>query len=79
MDTAAIKPQMESLTITFPKVDMKRVKGLLKVMGWQYRSADYYDSPRFLQDIDEAERAIANGEGKEINSIEELHALFHDI
>lgn len=34
MATITVQPQMESMTIRFPKVDMKRLKGIAKAMGW---------------------------------------------
>lgn len=37
---------------------------------------NYYESDQFCKDIDEAEQAIANGEGKTVSTIEELNAMF---
>lgn len=68
--------QMETMAIKFPKVDLKRLKGIAKAMGWTIQSLDYYESPQFYADLDEAEQAIANGEGKVITSEQDLDALF---
>lgn len=74
---AATTPQaMESFTINIPKVDIKRFKGLVKAMGWTFRKVEYYESPEFYADIEKAEQDIANGEGKQVNNIDELNALF---
>lgn len=74
MTTSVLNPQMETFTISVPKADLKRFKGIAKLMGWAFE--EYYESSRFYNDIDEAERAIANGEGKRVCSVEELEAMF---
>lgn len=73
-----IQPQMTNFTVRIPKVDIKRFKGLVKAMGWSFEQAEdeYYESAQFYEDLDNAEKAIANGEGKVVNSIEELNAMF---
>lgn len=78
MAEMTIDQQITPFTINIPKVDIKRFKGLAKAMGWTFEmvEADYYESSQFYKDIDKAEEAIANGEGKTINSIDELNALF---
>lgn len=71
--------QQETIfTINIPKMDVKRFKGLAKAMGWTFEKVEdnYYESEQFYKDIDEAERAIANGEGKTVSNIEELNAMF---
>lgn len=59
-------------------MDVKRFKGLAKAMGWTFEKVEdnYYESEQFYKDIDEAERAIANGEGKTVSNIDELNAMF---
>lgn len=70
--------QTTPFTINIPKVDLKRFKGLAKAMGWSFKEAtnDYYESPKFYEDLEEAEKEIAEGKGKVINSIDELNAMF---
>lgn len=65
-------------TINIPKMDIKRFKGLAKAMGWTFEKVkdNYYESDQFCKDIDEAEQAIANGEGKTVSTIEDLNAMF---
>lgn len=77
MATASIQ-QETIFTINIPKMDVKRFKGLAKAMGWTFEKVEdnYYESEQFYKDIDEAERAIANGEGKTVSNIEELNAMF---
>ena len=75
META-IQTNMETLAIHFPKVDLKRLKGIAKAMGWTIEKIDYYDSPQFYAEIDKSERAIANGEGLVVSNAQELEALF---
>lgn len=69
---------MQAFTINVPKLDIKRFKGLAKVMGWTYEESntDYYESEAFYQDIDTAEQEIAAGHGLKVSSKEELDALF---
>ena len=78
METMIIDQQVTPFTINIPKVDIKRFKGLAKAMGWTFEEVgtDYYESTQFYKDIDKAEEAIANGEGKTVSSIDELNALF---
>ena len=78
MATMTINQQITPFTINIPKVDIKRFKGLAKVMGWTFEEVetDYYESAQFYKDIDKAEEAIAKGEGKTINNLDELNALF---
>lgn len=77
MATASIQ-QETIFTINIPKMDVKRFKGLAKAMGWTFEKVEdnYYESEQFYKDIDEAERAIANGEGKTVSNIDELNAMF---
>lgn len=77
MATATIQ-QETIFTINIPKMDVKRFKGLAKAMGWTFEKVEdnYYESEQFYKDIDEAERAIANGEGKTVSNIDELNAMF---
>lgn len=35
-----------------------------------------YESPEFYKDIDDAEEAIAKGEGKTVSNLDELNSLF---
>lgn len=78
MATMTIDQQVTPFTINIPKVDIKRFKGLAKAMGWTFEEVepDYYESAQFYKDIDNAEEAIAKGEGKTVSSIDELNALF---
>ena len=36
METSAVTSQVETFSIQIPKVDVKRFKGLMKVMGWTF-------------------------------------------
>lgn len=75
---SATLTQTTPFTINIPNVDLKRFKGLAKTMGWTFEEIreDYYESPEFYKDLNEAEQDIANGKGKTVSSVEELNALF---
>lgn len=64
-------------TVTIPKVDLKRFKGLIKAMGWscEKNETEYYESDQFYQDIDKAEADIAAGKGTVITNVAELDNL----
>lgn len=58
-------------TINIPKVDVKRFKGLAKIMGWDYEESVEMDeteyiksNPKIMNAIREGERAIADGKIK---------------
>lgn len=36
METSTVTSQVETFSIQIPKVDVKRFKGLMKVMGWTF-------------------------------------------
>ena len=75
MAVTAQDTQMESLTITFPKVDMKRLIGIVKAMGWSIETDDYYESPQFYADLEQAKKDIAEGKGIRISSVEQRSEL----
>lgn len=78
MAAISIQNQTQAFTINIPKLDIKRFKGLARVMGWTFEesNADYYESEAFYRDIDTAEQEIAAGHGLKVSSKEELDALF---
>lgn len=43
--------QMQTMTINFPKVDLKRLKGIAKAMGWTLEKPE----PKTLDDLSDAE------------------------
>lgn len=62
------KMKMETLTISFPKEDLKRLKGIAKAMGWTLDTpktmdeTEYVNSnPKIMDAIREGEEAIAKG------------------
>lgn len=59
---AVVQPQMETLTIRFPKVDLQRLKGIAKAMGWTLEKK-------------ESETAVANTE--EWTAEQEREAFLH--
>ena len=71
-----IQPKMETMAISLPKVDLKKIKAIAKAMGWTIEKMDYYNSPQFYEEIDKAEEAIKNGEGVRVTNAQELDALF---
>lgn len=65
-------------TINIPKVDVKRFKGLAKVMGWNFEKCEDMDetdyimsNPKIMDSIDEGERAISEGKVK-VTKLEDL-------
>lgn len=75
MATVETQTNMESYVINIPKMDLKRLKGIAKAMGWILKKNDYYESEQFYNDIDSAEYDIANGKGTTVTNIDELNAL----
>ena len=71
-----IQPKMETMAISLPRVDLKKIKAIAKAMGWTIEKMDYYNSPQFYAEIDKAEEAIKNGEGVRVTNAQELDALF---
>ena len=51
MATATVQPQMESMTISFPKMDLKRLKGIAKAMGWTLEKPE----PKVLGELTDEE------------------------
>lgn len=43
--------QMQTMTISFPMVDLKRLKGIAKAMGWTLEKTE----PKTLDDLSDAE------------------------
>lgn len=77
-----------TIQITIPKSDTRFLKRLSGSMGWRINSGntrhiaskkegeEYYDTPQFYKDIDQAESDIAQGKGLRVNTKSELDALF---
>ena len=77
-----------TVQVTLPLADASFLRRLSSNMGWQIATqrstirsrrpvqTDYYESPQFYKDIDEAEQDIAQGKGLRVNSKEALDALF---
>ncbi|MDO4823345.1 MAG: hypothetical protein Q4A08_04155 [Bacteroidales bacterium] len=40
METSTLTSKIETFSIQIPKVDIKRFKGLMKVMGWTFSKND---------------------------------------
>lgn len=51
MATTIAQPQMQSWTINIPKVDLKRLKGIAKAMGWTLEKPE----PKTLDDLSDKE------------------------
>lgn len=76
MATSTISSQIETLTISVPKVDLKRLKGIVKAMGWKIEKTDYYNSPQFIADLEQAEQDIKEGRGTVLENSDDIDALF---
>lgn len=68
MATMTANPEMMDFTISIPKVDLKRFKGLAKAMGWVFEKKEEIDeteyvmsNPKIMDSIREGEKAIAAG------------------
>lgn len=67
-----------NFTISIPKVDLKRFKGLAKAMGWVFEKAEEIDETEYvmsnskiMDSIREGEDAIAAG-NIEVTKLEDL-------
>ncbi|MBQ0023505.1 MAG: hypothetical protein KBT29_09745 [Prevotellaceae bacterium] len=76
----AAQPQMLDITISIPKVDFKRLKGLIKVMGWEFRKAEEPARAELPEDliarIDQARKEIREGKCVVCNTPDEIDAYF---
>lgn len=54
---------MESVTLSVPKVDMKRLRGIVKAMGWKIQKKNA---------LDEALDEVKNGKILKYDSLDEL-------
>lgn len=57
---------MQHFTVSIPKVDLKRFKGLIKAMGWTFEQemdeTEYIMSqPKIMDAISKGDEAIASG------------------
>ncbi|MDO4819099.1 MAG: hypothetical protein Q3994_01820 [Prevotella sp.] len=56
--------------------DLRRLLSRMQGVSSVYVKKNYYESREFYQDLDAAERDIADGKGVRVNSLQELDALF---
>lgn len=56
--------------------DLRRLLSRMQGVSSVYVKKNYYESREFYQDLDAAERDIADGKGVRVNSSQELDALF---
>ena len=68
MATMTAQPETMDFTISIPKVDLKRFKGLAKAMGWVFEKTEVIDETEYVKSnakimdaIREGEEAIASG------------------
>lgn len=70
-------------TISIPKVDLKRFKGLVKAMGWSFSKVESYDnnelSPELLEAIEKSRKEIKEGDCVVCNTPEELDAYLESL
>ena len=71
---------LRTLQVTLPLTDASFLRRLSSNMGWKVKTQraprNYYESPAFHRDLNQAEQDIAAGKGLRVDSKEALDAMF---
>ena len=71
---------LRTLQVTLPLTDASFLRRLSGNMGWKVKTQrtprNYYESPAFYRDLNQAEQDIAAGKGLRVDSKEALDAMF---
>ena len=71
---------LRTLQVTLPLADASFLRRLSGNMGWTVKAQrtprNYYESPAFYRDLEQAEHDIKAGKGMRVDSKEALDAMF---